>query len=120
MGVMAGSAGRNRAIVTGIVGAMLGLLVGISITTFSVNADERESAATGPGRAAGGLVEPWLFEASLERESAATGPGRAAGGLVEPWLFEASLERESAATGPGRAAGGLVEPWLFEASLERK
>jgi len=92
MGVMASSAGRNKAIVTGIMGAMVGLLFGISITAFAVNASERDTAATGPGRGAG-LVEPWLFEAPVERDTAATGPGRGAG-LVEPWLFEAPVERK--------------------------
>jgi hypothetical protein len=90
MGVMAGSAARNRAIVTGIVGAMLGLLFGITITAFAISAGERDAAATGPGRGAG-LVDPWLFEARLERDAAATGPGRGAG-LVNPWLFEAPPE----------------------------
>jgi hypothetical protein len=94
MRFMVGSTARNRAIVTGIVGAVLGLLVGISITTFAVSADERDAAATGPGRAAGGLVDPWVWEAPLERDAAATGPGRAAGGLVDPWVWEAPLERE--------------------------
>ena len=92
MGVMASSAGRNRAIVTGIMGAMLGLLVGISITAFAVSARERDTAATGAGRGAG-LVEPWLFEAPVQRSAAATGAGRGAG-LVEPWLFEAPLNRK--------------------------
>jgi hypothetical protein len=92
MGVMAGSAARNRAIVTGIAGAMLGLLFGISITTFAVSADERDAVATGPGRGAG-LVDPSLFEAPSERDAVATGPGRGAG-LVDPSLFEAPSERE--------------------------
>jgi len=92
MGVMAGSAARNRAIVTGIVGAMLGLLFGITITTFAVSAGERDAGSTGAGRGAG-LVDPWLFEAPLERDAASTGAGRGAG-LVDPWLFEAPFEGE--------------------------
>ena len=78
MGVMAGSAGRNPAIVTGILGAIVGLLFGIGVTTIAASAAERGAAATGAGRGAG-LVEPALFEAPLERDAAATGPGRGAG-----------------------------------------
>ena len=87
MGVTAGSAARNRAIVTGIAGAMIGLLVGFSISTFAVSAAKRDAMATGPGRGAG-LVDPSLFEAAPGRDAAAATPGRGAG-LVDPSLFEA-------------------------------
>jgi ABC-type antimicrobial peptide transport system permease subunit len=59
---MTGSATRNRSIFTGIVGAMLGVVVGIGIAFLAASAGEREAAATGPGRGAG-LVDPSLFEA---------------------------------------------------------
>ena len=65
---MVGSPTRNRAIVIGIAGVALGVLLGISITSFAFSADERDAAATGPGRAAGGLVDPSLWEAPFERE----------------------------------------------------
>ena len=67
---------------------MLGVLVGIGIAFLAASAGERGAAAIGPARAAGGLVEPWAFEAPLER-FIVTGPARAAGGLVDPSLFEA-------------------------------
>ena len=67
MGVMAGSPARTLAIVTGLLGAVLGVLFGISIASFAASASGREAAATGPGRGAG-LVEPWLFEAPFGRE----------------------------------------------------
>jgi hypothetical protein len=92
VGVMVGSAGRNRAIVIGLAGVMLGVLLGFSITTFAVSADEHDAAATGSGRGAG-LVDPWLFEAPLEHDAAATGSGRGAG-LVDPSLFEGPIEHE--------------------------
>jgi hypothetical protein len=66
VGLMAGLSARNTAIVTGIVGAMLGLLFGISIAAFAVSADQRDAAATGPGRGAG-LVQAWLFEAPRQQ-----------------------------------------------------
>jgi hypothetical protein len=114
VGVIAGSTGRNKAIVTGIVGAMLGLLFGISITAFAVSARERDAAATGPGRAAG-VVQPWLFEAPAQRGvTAASGRGA---GLVDPSLFEAPAQRGvTAASGRG---AGLVDPSLFEAPAQR-
>ena len=135
MGVLAGSPARTRAIVTGVVGVMLELLFGISITSFAVNAGARDattgpvevraswrrgcsrlrsSATPRPPPVAARIVQPWLFEAPLEDDASAT-TGRGAG-LVAPWLFEAPLEDDASAT-TGRGAG-LVQPWLFEAPIE--
>ena len=69
MGGMVGSPVRNRAIIIGLAGVTLGVLLGIGITTFSVSAEERDTVATGPGRSAGGLVDPSLWEARLERDT---------------------------------------------------
>jgi hypothetical protein len=113
MDITAGSAARNRTILTGIVGALVGLLFGISITTFAANAVEPNAAAAGPDRGAG-LVDPSLFEAAPVRGAAAAGPDRGAG-LVDPSLFEAAPVRGAAAAGPDRGAG-LVDPSLFEAA----
>ena len=55
MGVMAGSAGRNPAIVTGILGAIVGLLFGIGVTTIAVSAEER-----GAAQLALAAVRDWL------------------------------------------------------------
>ena len=111
MSVMADSRGRNSAIIAGITGVMVGLLIGISITSFGVSAAEGSASATG-GRGAG-LVAGRLFEAPLVVSSSATG-GRGAG-LVAGRLFEAPLVVSSTATG-GRGAG-LVAGRLFEAPL---
>ena len=110
---MASSAGRSTAIVTGIMGVMLGLVFGIGITAIAVSARDVDAAATGRGA---GLVDPGLFEAPAQRGTAAA-TGRGAG-LVDPGLFEAPAQRGTAAA-TGRGAG-LVDPSLFEAPVHRK
>jgi len=112
MSVMAGSQGRNPAIVAGIVGVMVGLLFGISITFFAVSAAEGGASALDDRGA--GLVPGRLFEAALEGGASALDDRGA--GLVAGRLFEAALEGGASALDDRGA--GLVPGRLFEAPLE--
>jgi hypothetical protein len=90
MSVMAGSRGRNPAMVAGIVGAMVGLVSGISITFFAVSAAEGSSSALNDRGA--GLVAGRLFEAPSAGSSSALNDRGA--GLVAGRLFEAPTDGE--------------------------
>ena len=115
MSGIATSAGRNPAIVTGIVGMMLGLALGIGLTGVVFSIGER-GVATGDGGGVA-LTQAQVFEAlraHSEREYGALATGVSSATTAE--LQRQHVEREygAASSGPSRAT---VAQQLFEHTL---